>query len=213
MAFSPPILLRKDDFSSEEYEDICEFIQEKVDHLDRRLGTFRTETLPEYLRLYKGRPKDEVVDWPWEGASNLQIPLIGTYTDELLSRTMGGIWMYDPLWTAVLSGDTPDKDGEEMKELYQQSPKPPKMLLISFPHNPTTTCVDLAFLTEIVELARKHGTLIVHDFAYADLGFDGYTPPSILQVPGAKEVAPHGPGQHGDCERFVFGSLHRRANH
>ena len=63
------------------------------------------------------------------------------------------------------------------------------MLLISFPHNPTTTCVDLPFLTEIVNLARSHGTLIVHDFAYADLGFDGYMPPSILEVPGAKDIA------------------------
>ncbi|MDP9053952.1 MAG: aminotransferase class I/II-fold pyridoxal phosphate-dependent enzyme [Acidobacteriota bacterium] len=76
-----------------------------------------------------------------------------------------------------------------LRELYRESPKPPKMLLISFPHNPTTTCVDLAFLTEIVNLAREHGTLIVHDFAYADLGFDGYMPPSILEVPGAKDVA------------------------
>ena len=68
-------------------------------------------------------------------------------------------------------------------------PRKPKMLLISFPHNPTTTCVDLDFLREIVRLARQHGTLIVHDFAYADLGFDGYKPPSILQVEGAKDVA------------------------
>jgi alanine-synthesizing transaminase len=76
-----------------------------------------------------------------------------------------------------------------LREFYRESPKPPKMLLISFPHNPTTTCVDLAFLTEIVNLARAHGTLIVHDFAYADLGFDGYVPPSILEVPGAKDIA------------------------
>jgi alanine-synthesizing transaminase len=76
-----------------------------------------------------------------------------------------------------------------LRELYRELPKPPKMLLISFPHNPTTTCVDLAYLTEIVNLAKEHGTLIVHDFAYADLGFDGYKPPSILQVPGAKDVA------------------------
>jgi alanine-synthesizing transaminase len=76
-----------------------------------------------------------------------------------------------------------------LQELYRESPVPPKMLLISFPHNPTTTCVDLPFLTEIVNLARSHGTLIVHDFAYADLGFDGYVPPSILEVPGAKEIA------------------------
>ncbi|MGD1068821.1 MAG: aminotransferase class I/II-fold pyridoxal phosphate-dependent enzyme [Bryobacteraceae bacterium] len=78
---------------------------------------------------------------------------------------------------------------DRLKELYRESLTPPKVLLISFPHNPTTVCVDLPFLTEIVELARQNGTLIVHDFAYADLGFDGYVPPSILQVPGAKEVA------------------------
>ena len=63
------------------------------------------------------------------------------------------------------------------------------MILISFPHNPTTQCVDLDFFKEIVRLAAHHGTMVVHDFAYADLGFDGYKPPSILQVEGAKEVA------------------------
>lgn len=89
----------------------------------------------------------------------------------------------------LLPMPTPEVFLERLRELYQQSPVPPKMLMISFPHNPTTTCVDLAFMTEVVELARKHGTLIIHDFAYADLGFDGYMPPSILQVPGAKEVA------------------------
>ncbi len=76
-----------------------------------------------------------------------------------------------------------------LRELYRSSTKKPKMLLISFPHNPTTTCVDLEFFREIVALAREHETMVVHDFAYADLGFDGYKPPSILQVEGAREVA------------------------
>jgi alanine-synthesizing transaminase len=76
-----------------------------------------------------------------------------------------------------------------LEDLYRMSAPAPKMLLISFPHNPTTTCVDLDFFREIVALARRHGTMIVHDFAYADLGFDGYKPPSILQVEGANEVA------------------------
>jgi len=76
-----------------------------------------------------------------------------------------------------------------LKDLYRTSTVKPKMVLISFPHNPTTTCVDLDFFREIVALAREHGTMIVHDFAYADLGFDGYRAPSILQVDGAKEVA------------------------
>jgi alanine-synthesizing transaminase len=76
-----------------------------------------------------------------------------------------------------------------LEDVYRRFTAKPKMLLISFPHNPTTTCVDLDYLREIVRLARHHGTLIVHDFAYADLGFDGYKPPSILQVEGAKDVA------------------------
>ncbi len=76
-----------------------------------------------------------------------------------------------------------------LEDLYRRSSKPPRMILISFPHNPTTQCVDLDFFKEIIRLARHHGTMVVHDFAYADLGFDGYRPPSILEVEGAKEVA------------------------
>jgi alanine-synthesizing transaminase len=76
-----------------------------------------------------------------------------------------------------------------LEDVYRTALQKPKMILISFPHNPTTVCVDLDFLKEIVKLARHHGTMIVHDFAYADLGFDGYQPPSILQVEGAKDLA------------------------
>jgi alanine-synthesizing transaminase len=76
-----------------------------------------------------------------------------------------------------------------LEDLYRRSSKPPRMILISFPHNPTTQCVDLDFFKEIIRLARHHGTMVVHDFAYADLGFDGYRPPSILEVEGAKDVA------------------------
>jgi alanine-synthesizing transaminase len=78
---------------------------------------------------------------------------------------------------------------QSLEDLYRRSSKPPRMILISFPHNPTTQCVDLDFFKEIIRLARHHGTMVVHDFAYADLGFDGYRPPSILQVEGAKDVA------------------------
>jgi alanine-synthesizing transaminase len=78
---------------------------------------------------------------------------------------------------------------ERLRDLYRTSSRKPKMLLISFPHNPTTTCVDLDFFREIISLARQHGTMVVHDFAYADLCFDGYKAPSILQVEGASEVA------------------------
>ncbi len=66
------------------------------------------------------------------------------------------------------------------------SPKP-RVIVVSFPHNPTSACVDLAFMERLVNFALEHEVVICHDFAYADLGFDGYRPPSILQVPRAKE--------------------------
>ncbi|MEQ1885145.1 MAG: aminotransferase class I/II-fold pyridoxal phosphate-dependent enzyme [Bryobacteraceae bacterium] len=89
----------------------------------------------------------------------------------------------------VLPMPTPAVFLESLEDVYRKSAKPPRMILISFPHNPTTMCVDLDFMKEIVRLARHNGTMVVHDFAYADIAFDGYQPPSILQVEGAKEVA------------------------
>lgn len=76
-----------------------------------------------------------------------------------------------------------------LRDFYRNAAKKPKVVLISFPHNPTTVCVDLPFMREVVSLARQHGSYIVHDFAYAELGFDGYRPPSILQVEDATDCA------------------------
>jgi alanine-synthesizing transaminase len=74
-------------------------------------------------------------------------------------------------------------------EGWEDSWPRPRIIVLSFPHNPTTACVDLDFMTRVVDFARERDVLLVHDFAYADLGFDGYEPPSILQVPGATDVA------------------------
>ena len=76
-----------------------------------------------------------------------------------------------------------------LEDLYRRSARKPRLILISFPHNPTTQCVDLDFFKEIIRLAAHHGSMVLHDFAYADICFDGYEAPSILQVPGAKDVA------------------------
>ncbi len=65
----------------------------------------------------------------------------------------------------------------------------PRYLIISFPHNPTTEIVDLEFMHKVIALAREYRLFVIHDFAYADLAFDGYRPPSLLQVPGAKDIA------------------------
>jgi alanine-synthesizing transaminase len=82
-------------------------------------------------------------------------------------------------------GDFMDRAQRAMKTLW---PKP-KVMIISFPHNPTTEVVDLAFFKRVVAFAKEHEMLVVHDLAYADLVFDGYKAPSILQAPGAKDVA------------------------
>ncbi len=65
----------------------------------------------------------------------------------------------------------------------------PKALIVNFPSNPTTECVELPFLERLVALAREHGFYLIQDLAYADIAFDGYKPPSVMQVPGAKDVA------------------------
>ncbi len=65
----------------------------------------------------------------------------------------------------------------------------PKMLILNFPANPTTQCVDLAFFERVVELCRQHQIYLVHDLAYADIVFDGFRAPSILEIPGAREIA------------------------
>lgn len=77
---------------------------------------------------------------------------------------------------------------EDLLTATKQTWPAPKMLIISYPHNPTTAVVDRAFMEKIVAFCREHNMIVIHDFAYADLVFDGYTPPSFLQVPGAKEV-------------------------
>jgi alanine-synthesizing transaminase len=77
---------------------------------------------------------------------------------------------------------------ENLSAATRQTWPKPKMLIISFPHNPTTEVVDIGFFEKIVDYAREHEIMVIHDLAYADLVFDGYSPPSLLQVPGAKEV-------------------------
>lgn len=85
---------------------------------------------------------------------------------------------------------TPEHDFfEELHKAIEESWPRPKMLVVNFPGNPTTECVDLAFFEHIVEVAKANNIWVVHDLAYAMISFDGYKAPSILQVPGADEIA------------------------
>jgi alanine-synthesizing transaminase len=85
---------------------------------------------------------------------------------------------------------TPGVDffAELVRAIHESFPKP-KMLIINFPSNPTTQCVELDFFEKIVAIAREHDIFVVHDLAYADIVFDGWKAPSIMQVPGARDVA------------------------
>ncbi|MBW1738605.1 MAG: aminotransferase class I/II-fold pyridoxal phosphate-dependent enzyme [Deltaproteobacteria bacterium] len=83
----------------------------------------------------------------------------------------------------------PDRDFfEDLLTATKQTWPNPKMLIISYPHNPTTAVVDREFFEKIVDFCTEHEIMVIHDFAYADLVFDGYKPPSFLQIPGAKDI-------------------------
>jgi alanine-synthesizing transaminase len=99
-------------------------------------------------------------------------------------------------YSVVLAGgdlhNIPMYSGDDFLERLQGAVKQtwpkPKLLIVSFPHNPTTEVVELDFFQKVVDFARENGMLVIHDLAYADLAFDGHKPPSMLQVPGAKDI-------------------------
>ena len=78
---------------------------------------------------------------------------------------------------------------EELEKAIRGSYPKPKMMVLGFPSNPTAQCVELEFFEKVIALARKHDIFVVHDLAYADIVFDGYQAPSIMQVPGARDIA------------------------
>jgi alanine-synthesizing transaminase len=156
-------------------------------------------------------PETEVVNTigAKEGFSHLMWVLVGPGDTALVPSPSYPIHIWGPLFAGAdirhLRLDHPgpiDEDGAEtaapspgdaffaaLLEAFESAWPKPRVVVLSFPHNPTTACVDLAFMERLVAFAQEHEVVLVHDFAYADLGFDGYRPPSILQVPGAKEVA------------------------
>jgi alanine-synthesizing transaminase len=78
---------------------------------------------------------------------------------------------------------------EELQRAIRELTPKPRMLVLGFPSNPTAKCVDLGFFERVISIAREHDILVVHDLAYADIVFDGYQAPSIMQVPGARDIA------------------------
>jgi len=136
-----------------------------------------------------------------EGLSHLMWVLVGPGDTALVPSPSYPIHIYAPQFAGAavrlvrLEGlGSDEKDAGEaffanLMEAWESEWPKPKVVIFSFPHNPTTACIDLAAMARLVAFAREHGVVLVHDFAYSDTAFDGYVPPSLLQVPGATEVA------------------------
>ncbi len=139
-----------------------------------------------------------------EGLSHLMWVLLGPDDSAIVPSPSYPIHIYAPLFAGAQVHQVRMVDPSDVSEgapspgdaffaglveAWENAWPKPRVILASFPHNPTTACVDLAFMERLVNFARERGVVVVHDFAYADVGFDGYEPPSILQVPGAKECA------------------------
>jgi alanine-synthesizing transaminase len=128
-----------------------------------------------------------------EGLAHLAFATLGAGDTVLVPNPAYPIHPYG----AVLAGAdvrhvrmTPEVDFfEELQKAIKETWPSPKMLILNFPGNPTTATADLDFFRKAVEICREHEIWLIHDLAYADIVFDGYTAPSVLQVPGAKEVA------------------------
>jgi alanine-synthesizing transaminase len=128
-----------------------------------------------------------------EGFSHLMWVLLQPGDAALVPSPSYPIHIWGPLFAGAEVREIPVGTGEDFFENVQQSyrfswPRP-RVIVLSFPHNPTTTCVDLAFMQRMVDFALENDVLLVHDNAYAELGFDGFRPPSILQAEGAKRCA------------------------
>ncbi|HVF76359.1 MAG TPA: aminotransferase class I/II-fold pyridoxal phosphate-dependent enzyme [Acidimicrobiales bacterium] len=128
-----------------------------------------------------------------EGLSHLMWVLVGPGDSAFVPSPSYPIHIYAPLFAGAEVQQIrvgPDQDFfENLCEAWETQWPKPRVVILSFPHNPTTACVDLPWMQRLVDWAREHEVVLVHDFAYSDTAFDGYQPPSILQVPGAKETS------------------------
>jgi len=131
-----------------------------------------------------------------EGLSHLMLAVLDQGQSVLVPSPSYPIHTFAPIIAGgrvcpvkLLPGENFLQNIENAVRREHESGNPPRFLMLSFPHNPTTEIVNLEFFGKVVEMAREYRLLIIHDFAYADLAFDGYRPPSILQIPGAQEIA------------------------
>jgi len=128
-----------------------------------------------------------------EGIAHLCLAILDSRDTVIVPNPSYPIHIYGPVIAGAHVVSVPVHDQgnflAQLEDLIPRMVPRPKALIVNFPSNPTTECVELPFLARLVELAREYGFYLIQDLAYADIAFDGYKPPSVLEVPGAKDVA------------------------
>ncbi|GBD36448.1 Glutamate-pyruvate aminotransferase AlaC [bacterium HR36] len=180
-------------------EKLCEAAHDPRNHrysVSVGLYNLRREVARRYERLHGVRlnPETEVIAClgSKEAFSHMCLALIGPGDTAIVPAPSFPIHVYAVYLASgnVISLDCtqPDRFLSQVAQMAEHLYPRPKVLVLNFPHNPTGTVVERDFFVEVVRLARRYGLMVIHDFAYGDVGFDGYQPPSFLSVPGAKEV-------------------------
>ena len=156
----------------------------------------RRELTSKYLRKYGVRldPETETIVClgSKEGFSHMLLAMIGAGDTAIIPAPFFPVHMYGVILASgnVVSLDVSNTERYLSNIAYTCEhfyPKP-KMLIVNYPHNPSTVTVEPEFYTDVVKLAKKYGLMVISDFAYADVAYDGYQPPSFLSAPGAKDV-------------------------
>ncbi len=156
----------------------------------------RRELTSKYLRKYGVRldPETETIVClgSKEGFSHMLLAMIGAGDTAIIPAPFFPVHMYGVILASgnVVSLDVSNTEKYLSNIAYTCEhfyPKP-KMLIINYPHNPSTVTVEPEFFVDVVKLAKRYGLMVISDFAYADVAYDGYTPPSFLSAPGAKDV-------------------------
>ncbi|MFC3339590.1 alanine transaminase [Paracandidimonas soli] len=128
-----------------------------------------------------------------EGLAHLMLAVLDRGDTVLVPNPSYPIHIYGAVIAGANIRSVPITPGldffEELERAVRETIPKPKMMILGFPSNPTAQCVDLSFFERVVALAKEHNILVVHDLAYADITFDGYVAPSIMQVEGARDVA------------------------
>ena len=181
-------------------EKLCEAAHNSRNHrysASRGIPKLREAVADLYVRRFGVAldPEREIISTigAKEGFSHLMWVLLQQGDAALVPSPSYPIHIWGPLFAGADVREIPmgtDQDFfANVQEAYDYSWPKPRVIVLSFPHNPTGACVDLAFMQHMVDFARDKDVILVHDNAYAELGYDGYEPPSILQAEGAKDCA------------------------